>query len=53
MSPFDRLRRRRNQVEYPHANAPAARAEEVEREQPKVEQIIAVAAKVLDEMSPL
>ncbi|GIF20614.1 methyl coenzyme M reductase subunit C-like uncharacterized protein (methanogenesis marker protein 7) [Actinoplanes tereljensis] len=45
--------RRRNQVEYPHADAPAARADEVERDVPKVEEIIVVAAKVLDEMSPL
>ena len=37
LRPFDRLRRRRNQVEYPSAAAPS----------------VDVAAKVLDQMSPL
>jgi hypothetical protein len=53
LRPFDRLRRRRNQVEYPSTAAPGVSAEEVERDVPKVEQIIDVAAKVLDQMSPL
>jgi hypothetical protein len=53
LRPFDRLRRRRNQVEYPSAAAPGVSVEEVERDVPKVEQIIDVAARVLDQMSPL
>jgi hypothetical protein len=53
LRPFDRLRRRRNQLEYPSAGSPGIGAEEVERDLPKVEQIIDVAAKVLDRMSPL
>jgi hypothetical protein len=53
LRPFDRLRRRRNQVEYPSSAAPGVTAGEVERDVPKVEQIIDVAAKVLDQMSPL
>ena len=52
LRPFDRMRRRRNQVEYPSAAAPAITAEEVTRDLPKVEEILAVAVKVLDEMSP-
>lgn len=53
LRPFDRLRRRRNQVEYPSAGAPGINADEVARDVPKVEQIIDVAARVLDQMSPL
>jgi len=53
LRPFDRLRRRRNQVEYPSAAAPGVTADDVERDLPKVEQILDVAAKVLDQMSPL
>lgn len=53
LRPFDRLRRRRNQVEYPSSTAPAVDADEVGRDVPKVEQIIDVAARVLDQMSPL
>jgi hypothetical protein len=53
LRPFDRLRRRRNQVEYPSSEAPSVSADEIERDAPKVEQIVDVAAKVLDQMSPL
>lgn len=53
LRPFDRLRRRRNQVEYPSSAAPSINADEIERDAPKVVQIIDVAAKVLDQMSPL
>ncbi|WP_330186208.1 hypothetical protein KZZ52_51755 [Dactylosporangium sp. AC04546] len=52
LRPFDRLRRRRNQVEYPSASAPSISADEVERDVPKVEQILDLAARVLDQMSP-
>jgi hypothetical protein len=53
LRPFDRLRRRRNQVEYPSASAPGVSADEVARDVPKVEQIIDIAGRVLDQMSPL
>ena len=52
LRPFDRLRRRRNQLEYPSGAAPSIGADEVERDIPKVEQIIDLAARVLDQMSP-
>lgn len=52
LRPFDRLRRRRNQVEYLSSTAPGVSAEEIERDLPKVEQIIDVAARVLDQAGP-
>jgi hypothetical protein len=52
LRPFDRLRRRRNQAEYPSAEHPAVEPEDVDRDLPKVEQILEVVAKVLDQMGP-
>jgi hypothetical protein len=52
LRPFDRLRRRRNQAEYPASDQPGFSAQEVERDLPKVQRIVAAAAKVLDQMSP-
>ena len=52
LRPFDRLRRRRNQAEYPGADSPAISADDVERDLPRVEGIIVAMAKVLDQMSP-
>jgi len=52
LRPFDRLRRRRNQAEYPSAEHPAVEPEDVDRDVPKVEQVLEVAAKVLDQMGP-
>ncbi|HEU5109712.1 MAG TPA: hypothetical protein VFT95_14315 [Micromonosporaceae bacterium] len=52
LRPFDRLRRRRNQAEYPSAEHPGVEAEDVGRDLPKVEQILDVAATVLDQMNP-
>ena len=52
LRPFDRLRRRRNQAEYPSAEHPSVEAEDVERDIPKVEQIIEVATKVVEQMDP-
>jgi hypothetical protein len=52
LRPFDRLRRRRNQAEYPSAEHTGIEVEDVERDLPKVEQIVEVAAKVLDQMGP-
>lgn len=50
--PFDRLRRRRNQAEYPSADEPGFVADDVDRDLPKVREIVEAAAKVLDQMSP-
>jgi len=50
--PFDRLRRRRNQAEYPSADQPGFVADDVDRDLPKVREIVEAAAKVLDQMSP-
>jgi hypothetical protein len=52
LRPFDRLRRRRNQAEYPAAENPAVDAEDVERDLPKVAAILDAVVKVLDQMSP-
>lgn len=52
LRPFDRMRRRRNQAEYPAADSPAIGTEDVERDWPKVQDIVDAVAKVLDQMSP-
>jgi hypothetical protein len=52
LRPFDRLRRRRNQAEYPAAENPSLSAPDVERDLPKVKAILDAVAKVLDQMSP-
>jgi hypothetical protein len=52
LRPFDRLRRRRNQAEYPSAGQPTFSAEDVARDLPKVEEMVDAALKVLDQMSP-
>ncbi len=50
--PFDRLRRRRNQAEYPSADEPGFGADDIDRDLPKVREIVEAAAKVVDQMSP-
>lgn len=50
--PFDRLRRRRNQAEYPATDQPSVEPGEVERDLPKVREIVEAASRVLDQMSP-
>ena len=52
LRPFDRLRRRRNQAEYPAADNPSLAADDIERDLPKVQDIVQAVAKVLDQMSP-
>lgn len=52
LRPFDRLRRRRNQAEYPSDSQPGFDAEDIDRDAPKVREILDLAAKVFDEMSP-
>lgn len=52
LKPFDRMRRRRNQTEYPAADSPNVTRNEIDRDSEKVEQIIDLATRVLDQMSP-
>ena len=52
LRPFDRMRRRRNQAEYPSGDSPGLSADDIARDLPKVQDIIDTAAKVLDQMSP-
>lgn len=52
LRPFDRLRRRRNQAEYPATDRPSFSSDEVGRDLPKVREIVETAGKVLDQMSP-
>lgn len=52
LRPFDRMRRRRNEAEYPRRESERFAAEDVQRDIPKVEAIIEIAAKVVDQMQP-
>lgn len=52
LRPFDRLRRRRNQAEYPSADSPRLESGDVNRDLPRVRDILDAVAKVLDQMSP-
>lgn len=52
LRPFDRLRRRRNQAEYPAADSPRIDGDDFARDLPKVREIIDAAATVLDQMPP-
>src|SRR4051812_13557417 len=52
LRPFDRLRRRRNEAEYPRQDQPGFTVDEVRRDVPKVREIVDAATKVLDQMSP-
>jgi hypothetical protein len=52
LRPFDRIRRRRNQAEYPAADSPTFDPDEVVRDLPKVREMVDVAVKLLDRMSP-
>jgi hypothetical protein len=50
--PFDRMRRQRRDAEYPPVHAPELDAVDVREDVPKVEAILDLAVRVLDEMSP-
>jgi hypothetical protein len=52
LRPFDRLRRQRNKAEYPPQNAPSLTAEDVIRDISKVEDILDLAVRVIDQMGP-
>lgn len=49
--PFDRLRRRRNQAEYPTADTPPVDADEVAADLPKVTAIVGLAESLLDQLT--
>lgn len=52
LRPFDRMRRRRRDAEYPSSDAPMLTADDVVDDLPKAEEILVIAAQVLDQMSP-
>jgi hypothetical protein len=52
LKPFDRMRRRRNTVEYGARTHNAVTAEEVREDADKAHAILALAERVLDSMSP-
>lgn len=52
LRPFDRMRRRRNDAEYPSQGAPSISTDDALREVPKVQGILDLAARVIDQMSP-
>ena len=49
---FDRMRRRRNEAEYPRLGSPRFSADDVRADIPKVEAILEIAGKVIDSMRP-
>ena len=49
---FDRMRRRRNGLEYPDFEAPALTAVDVEEDLRRAEAIVELAMRTLDQMSP-
>ena len=52
VQPFDRIRRRRKDAEYPDSDVPELTAEDVAEDLPKVEAIVAMARQALDSRSP-
>lgn len=49
---FDRMRRRRNSAEYPRVDTPGITSEDVHKDLAKAEEFLALATRVLDQMSP-
>jgi len=52
LRPFDRMRRQRNDAEYPRGNAPALTPADVQEDIPKAAALIDLAERVLEQMSP-
>jgi hypothetical protein len=52
LEPFDRMRRRRNAVEYSASTQGAVVVEEIDEDSVKAQAIVDTAARVLDQMSP-
>lgn len=49
---FNRMRARRNDAEYPPVNAPELTADDVVEDHGKAEELVDIAARLLDQMSP-
>ncbi|GAA1726795.1 HEPN domain-containing protein [Nonomuraea bangladeshensis] len=49
---FDRMRRRRNEAEYPRLGSPRFSADDVRADLTKVEVIVEISTKVIDQMQP-
>ena len=52
LRPFDRMRRQRHDAEYPPADSPTLTPADIHEDIPKAADIIDLAQRVLDEMSP-
>jgi hypothetical protein len=52
LRPFDRMRRRRNESEYPRQDRPSVGSDDVVRDLVKTDEIIDCAVRILDQMSP-
>jgi hypothetical protein len=52
LRPFDRMRRTRNESEYPRDDRPPVTAADVRRDQVHAEAFVELAERVLDQMSP-
>jgi len=52
LRPFDRMRRRRNGLEYPDFEAPTLTPADVEEDLRRAEAIVELAMRTLDQMSP-
>ena len=52
LRPFDRLRRQRNNAEYPRQDTPTLTTDDVTRDIPKIEDMVDLAVRVIDQMSP-
>lgn len=50
LRPFDRMRRRRHEVEYPEIDTPEVVPQDVRDDVPKVRVILDIATRVLDSM---
>lgn len=52
VKPFNRMRKIRNDSEYPTGNAPSVTADDVREDIPKVDEIIEMGKRVIDQMDP-
>lgn len=52
LRPFDRMRRRRNTIEYAPSDTPRTSVEDVSEDLPKARALIELAGRLLGEMSP-
>jgi hypothetical protein len=53
LQPFDRMRRQRHDAEYPPAESPTLGPADIREDIPKAADIVDLAQRVLDEMSPV